>query len=85
MRDVLAEYDDAVNQKGEEIRNRAAYLFGVVKRYKVVHERAAQGGGEFTPQGNLSDRVQVSIPLYHPIFLHTLSIHLLNSILHYYF
>lgn len=61
MRDVLAEYDDAVNQKGEEIRNRAAYLFGVVKRYKVVHERAAQGGGEFTPQGNLSDRVQTRL------------------------
>jgi hypothetical protein len=60
MRDVLAEYDDAVIQKGDEIRNRAAYLFGVVKRYKVVHERAAQGGGEYTPQGNLSDRVQVS-------------------------
>lgn len=63
MRDVLSEYDEAVNQKGGEIRNRAAYLFGVVKRYQVVRERA-QGGGEFTPQGNhLSEKVQVIVPL----------------------
>jgi hypothetical protein len=61
MRAVLEEYDESVNQKGEEIRNRVAYLFGVVKRHKVASERAQYGGGEYTPQGNtISVRVQVS-------------------------
>lgn len=60
MRDVLEEYDDAVNQKGDEIRNHAAYLFGVVKRYKALHQRSGTGD-PLMPQGNnLSDRVQVS-------------------------
>lgn len=64
MRDVLQEYDDAVTQKGDEIRNRSAYFFGVVKRYKVAVDRSG-GGGDFTPQGNtVSDRVQVSHQLF---------------------
>jgi len=61
MRDVLKEYDDAVREKGSEIRNLAAYLFGVVKRYKSLHERAMTGDNTL-PQGrNLSPRVSVSI------------------------
>lgn len=78
MRDVLQEYDDAVNQKGDEIRNRSAYLFGVVKRYKVAVDR---GGGDFAPQGNVSDRVQVSATLFlhlQPIqvqYTHTKCVH----------
>ena len=43
MRDVLKEYDDAVREKGSEIRNLVAYLFGVVKRYKSLHECAMTG------------------------------------------
>lgn len=55
MREVLTEYDDAVRDKGGEIRNRTAYLFGVVKRYKTM-----SGDANPTPQGGLSDKVLVS-------------------------
>ena len=63
MRDVLVEYDDAVKEKGDEIRNRAAYLFGVVKRYKSLHGRSATGDPHLDaiPQGSLSSKVQVSV------------------------
>lgn len=44
--DALAEYDDAVQIKGESIRNHGAYLYGVVKRYVSVQERASSGEGE---------------------------------------
>mmetsp|Transcript_43600 Transcript_43600/g.91637 ORF Transcript_43600/g.91637 Transcript_43600/m.91637 type:complete len:187 (+) Transcript_43600:457-1017(+) len=58
MKEILAEYDDAVREKGGEIRNRNAYLFGVVKRYKAL----ANGGHNYLPQGhNLSPQVTVSI------------------------
>lgn len=43
--DALAEYDDAVQIKGESIRNHGAYLFGVIKRYVNVQERAHSGEG----------------------------------------
>jgi hypothetical protein len=46
INDALAEYDDAVQIKGESIRNRGAYLYGVVKRYVSVQERANSGEGE---------------------------------------
>jgi len=46
MRDVLEEYDDAVREKGHEIRNRNAYLFGVVKRYRTLID-----GGPDASQG----------------------------------
>ena len=45
MNDALQEYDDAVDVKGSAIRNRGAYLYGVVKRYLSVQERAANGEG----------------------------------------
>jgi Heterogeneous nuclear ribonucleoprotein Q acidic domain len=38
MNEALTEYDDAVQIKGESIRNHAAYLFGVIKRYVDVQE-----------------------------------------------
>lgn len=46
MNDALTEYDDAVGIKGHAIRNRGAYLFGVIKRYVSVHERSQSGEGE---------------------------------------
>lgn len=45
INDALAEYDDAVQIKGDSIRNHGAYLFGVVKRYVSVQERASSGEG----------------------------------------
>ena len=42
MNESLTEYDDAVQIKGESIRNHAAYLYGVIKRYVDVQE--ARGG-----------------------------------------
>ena len=45
INDALTEYDDAVEIKGASaIRNHGAYLYGVVKRYVSVHERAQQEG-----------------------------------------
>jgi hypothetical protein len=50
--DALVEYDDAVQIKGESIRNRGAYLYGVVKRYVSVQERANSGeGADILPMG----------------------------------
>mmetsp|Transcript_22795 Transcript_22795/g.63372 ORF Transcript_22795/g.63372 Transcript_22795/m.63372 type:complete len:774 (-) Transcript_22795:4638-6959(-) len=44
--DALQEYDDALLIKGKaNIRNQGAYLFGVIKRYVSVQERAASGEG----------------------------------------
>lgn len=60
MREVLAEFDDAVKEKGGEIRNHTAYLFGVVKRYKALHERVNVSGVNAMPQGTLSSTVIVS-------------------------
>lgn len=42
--DALQEYDDALQIKGGSIRNQGAYLYGVIKRYTSVHERATTGG-----------------------------------------
>lgn len=42
--DALQEYDDALQIKGNSIRNQGAYLYGVIKRYTSVHERATTGG-----------------------------------------
>ena len=76
MRDVLTEYDDAVKEKGGEIRNRTAYLFGVVKRYKTM-----TGDMNPTPQGSLSDKVLVSKLSSPTLFLdHAETVHPLNSI-----
>jgi hypothetical protein len=46
INDALTEYDDAVHTKGDSIRNRGGYLFGVLKRYGSVHDRAVSGEGE---------------------------------------
>ena len=50
--DALQEYDDAVKQQ-KNIRSHGAYLFGVLKRYLSVHERAGDEGSmghALTPQ-----------------------------------
>ena len=58
MREVLTEYDEALKEKGSEIRNKNAYLFGVVKRYKAL----SNGGQNAPPQGhNVSPQVLVSL------------------------
>jgi hypothetical protein len=46
INDALAEYDDAVQIKGNSIRNHGAYLYGVIKRYVEVQDRAARGEGQ---------------------------------------
>ena len=45
INDALQEYDDAVQIKGSSIRNHGAYLYGVVKRYVNVQERASKLSG----------------------------------------
>ena len=54
INDALKEYDDAVQIKGDSIRNHGAYLYGVVKRYASVQERAARAGtnGASLPMGH---------------------------------
>jgi hypothetical protein len=54
INDALQEYDDAVQLKGGSIRNHGAYLFGVVKRYVSVQERASKAGanGAALPMGH---------------------------------
>ena len=42
MNESVTEYDDAVQIKGDSIRNHGAYLYGVIKRYVDVQE--ARGG-----------------------------------------
>jgi hypothetical protein len=46
INDALAEYDDAVQIKGNSIRNHGAYLYGVIKRYVEVQDRASRGEGQ---------------------------------------
>jgi Heterogeneous nuclear ribonucleoprotein Q acidic domain len=46
INDALTEYDDAVQIKGGAIRNHGAYLYGVIKRYVSVQERAQAGEGQ---------------------------------------
>lgn len=62
INDALTEYDDAVEIKGASaIRNHGAYLYGVVKRYVSVHERAMSGEGTgILPMGEdgLTDTVE---------------------------
>lgn len=48
--DALLEYDDAMKQQ-KHIRSHGAYLYGVLKRYLSVHERAGGSMGQsLTPQ-----------------------------------
>lgn len=44
MNESLTEYDDAVQIKGESIRNHSAYLYGVIKRYVDVQETRGGAG-----------------------------------------
>lgn len=68
INDALVEFTDAVAVKGGAIRNHGAYLYGVVKRYISVQERAKGGegkgilpmGAELTPAVNERLRKLVS-------------------------
>lgn len=51
INDALTEYDDAVEVKGQAIRSHGAYLYGVVKRYVSVQERATSEGTGILPMG----------------------------------
>jgi hypothetical protein len=61
--DALGEYEEAIDVKGESIRNKGAYLYGVVKRYCSVHERAMAGEGSgILPMGDsLTPPVQLKL------------------------
>ena len=62
MQEALTEYDEALKEKAGEIRNHQAYFFGVVKRYKTLHERSLTGDANAIPQGDkLTDQVLVSL------------------------
>lgn len=58
--DALNEYDDALQNKGGSIRNQGAYLYGVIKRYINVQERAASGNAEHVMGKQLTPEVTVS-------------------------
>lgn len=59
INDALVEYDDALQNKGGSIRNQGAYLYGVIKRYVHVHERAANGDADEVMGQELTPVVQV--------------------------
>lgn len=61
--DALNEYDDALQNKGASIRNQGAYLYGVIKRYVNVQERAASGNGDNVMGRELTPIVTVRIKL----------------------
>jgi hypothetical protein len=63
INDALTEYDDAVQIKGEAIRNHGAYLYGVIKRYINVQERSIHGEGQgVLPMGpDLTPAVQIRL------------------------
>jgi hypothetical protein len=53
INDALQEFDEAVEVKGHDsIRSFGAYLYGVVKRYISVHERAHREGTDILPMGD---------------------------------
>lgn len=52
INDALTEFDDAVQVKGGQIRNRGGYLYGVIKRYLSVQERAGTQGAGGAPMGD---------------------------------
>lgn len=57
--DALNEYDDALQNKGGSIRNQGAYLYGVIKRYVNVQERAASGNADHVMGKELTPTVTV--------------------------
>jgi hypothetical protein len=44
INDSLIEYDEAVKNPSKVIRNKQAYLIGVIKRYLSVTEKERAGG-----------------------------------------
>lgn len=61
INDALIEYDDAVKSKADQIRSHGAYLYGVIKRYTSVQERA-EGSGAVPMGQDLTPAVNVSEP-----------------------
>jgi len=64
--DALNEYDDALQNKGGSIRNQGAYLYGVIKRYVNVQERAASGNADHVMGKALTPEVTVRFIIYSP-------------------
>jgi hypothetical protein len=48
MVEALAEFDQAVQERGSEIRSLPAYLIGVIKRYKTIQQANKGGGGQLS-------------------------------------
>lgn len=65
IHDALQEFHDAIATKGESIRNRGAYLNGVVRRYRLVQQRSVAGEGkQILPMGEqISPRVVEKLDL----------------------
>jgi hypothetical protein len=59
INEALVEYDDAVHNKEGKIRNHGAYLYGVIKRYKSVQERASHDVTALPMGDELTPKVQV--------------------------
>eukprot|EP00577_Skeletonema_sp_RCC1716_P005867 CAMPEP_0113410622 /NCGR_PEP_ID=MMETSP0013_2-20120614/21797_1 /TAXON_ID=2843 ORGANISM="Skeletonema costatum, Strain 1716" /NCGR_SAMPLE_ID=MMETSP0013_2 /ASSEMBLY_ACC=CAM_ASM_000158 /LENGTH=642 /DNA_ID=CAMNT_0000296855 /DNA_START=196 /DNA_END=2124 /DNA_ORIENTATION=- /assembly_acc=CAM_ASM_000158 len=63
MNELLSEYDEAIRTKGSEIRSHEAYFFGVLKRYRTLHQRSMLDKTAI-PQGDkLTDRVLARLDL----------------------
>lgn len=63
MNELLNEYDEAIRTKGSEIRSHEAYFFGVLKRYRNLHQRSL-ADKTVIPQGDkLTDRVLARLDL----------------------
>jgi len=63
MNELLSEYDEAIRTKGSEIRSHEAYFFGVLKRYRTLHQRSMVDKTAI-PQGDkLTDRVLARLDL----------------------
>jgi hypothetical protein len=70
INDALQEFDDAVHNKGQSIRNHGAYLFGVVKRYISVQDRTQKakdegrtGSGELPMGSDLTPAVNLRLAM----------------------
>lgn len=66
--DALNEYDDALQNKGGSIRNQGAYLYGVIKRYVNVQERAASGNADNVMGKELTPLVTVRTTILHLLY-----------------
>jgi hypothetical protein len=64
INDSLIEFDEAVKNPAKVIRNKQAYLIGVIKRYLSVTEKERAGGAPRMGH-NLTPLVLVSTSTWH--------------------